>query len=126
MRISIQGFGFPLTALLLDHTEWRLQLALKRTRGRIRRVVVRLGEINVSRGGEDKFCRIQVHLRQAPPVLIEDTGADLYALIDRAMERAGRSVANHVDRRDENIRLERLVLLRSLPGNTFALSMSRN
>ena len=126
MRINIQGMGFPLTAPLLDHTERRLQFALTRTRNRIKRVVVRLGETNVSRGGEDKFCRMQVYLEHAPPVLIEDTGADLYAVIDRVAERAGRNVANHVDRLHQNVRLARLKPLRALPGDAFALSMSNN
>ena len=87
MRINIQGLGFPLTAALLDHTERRLRFALTRTSDRIKRVVVRLGETNVSRGGEDQFCRMQVYLEHAAPVLIEDTGADLYAVIDRVAER---------------------------------------
>ena len=105
MRIDIQGRGFPLTAPLLDHAQRRLRFALTRTRNRITRVVVRLGDTNGPRGGEDKFCKIQVVLEHAPSVLIEDAGADLYAVIDRAAERAGRNVAKHVDRLHENIRL---------------------
>ena len=84
MRIDIQGRGFSLTAPLLDHTQQRLRFALTRSRDRIKRVVVRLGDTNGPRGGEDKFCKIQVVLEHSPPVLIEDTGADLYAVIDRA------------------------------------------
>ena len=105
MRIDIRGLGFPLTAALLDHTQRRLRFALTRTSDRIKRVVVRLGETNVSRGGEDQFCRMQVYLEHAAPVLIEDTGADLYAVIDRVAERAGRNVAKHVDRLHQNARL---------------------
>ena len=59
MRIDIQGRGFPLTAALLDHTEQRLRFALTRTSARIKRVVVRLGDRNGPRGGEDKFCRMR-------------------------------------------------------------------
>ena len=114
MRINIQGLGFPLTAALLDHTERRLRFALTRTSDRIKRVVVRLGETNVSRGGEDQFCRMQVYLGHAAPVLIEDTGADLYAVIDRVAERAGRNVAKHVDRLHQNARL-RSVRCRGMP-----------
>ena len=116
MRIQIQCMGFPLTAPLLDHTERRLQFALTRTRDRIKRVVFRLGETNVSRGGEDRFCRMQVYLEHAAPVLIEDTG-DLYDVIDRVTERAGRNVANHVDRLHQNVRLARLrsVRCRGMP-----------
>ncbi len=105
MRIDIQGREFPLTAPLIEHTERRLRFALTRTSGRIRRVVVRLGDANGPRGGEDKFCKIQVFLENSPLVLIEDAGADLYAVIDRAAERAGYNVAKRIDRSRANVRL---------------------
>jgi ribosome-associated translation inhibitor RaiA len=122
MQINIQALGFALTATLLDHIERRLRFALTRTSGRIKKVVIRLGETNVSRRGEDKFCRIQVYFDEAALVLIEDTGPDLYAVINRVAERAGRNVANYVERRHENVRLARLKPLRSLPGSVFAMS----
>ncbi len=122
MRIDIQARGFPLTAPLLDHTERRLRFALTRTSNRITRVVVRLGDTNGPRGGADKFCRMQVFLEHAPPVLIEDAGADLYAVIDRMAERAGRNVAKRVDRLHENVRLTKPEPLRSLPGEASDLS----
>lgn len=95
MRINIQAFGFPLTATLLGHIERRLHFVTSETSSRIKKVVVRLGETNVSRRGEDKFCRMQVYLEQAAPVLIEDTGADMYAVINRVAERTGRKVASY-------------------------------
>ena len=122
MRIDIQGRGFPLTAPLLDHTERRLRFALTRTGDRIKRVVVRFGDTNGPRCGENKFCRIQVVLDGAPPVLIEDAGADLYAVIDRAAERAGRNVAKHADRLRENARLAMPQPPASLPGDAFDMS----
>ena len=117
MRIDIQARGFPLTAPLLDHTERRLRFALTRTSDQIKRVVVRLGDTNGPRGGEDKFCKIQVVLEHAPPVLIEDAGTDLYAVIDRVAERAGRNVAKRVDRLHENVRLGMPKPLRALPDD---------
>ncbi len=122
MRIEIQGLGFPLTAPLLDHTERRLRFALIRTSDRIRRVVVRLGDTNGPRGGADKFCRMQVYLEHAPPVLIEDVGADLYAVIDRAAERAGRNLTKNVDRLREKYRLGTPPRPASLPGDAFDMS----
>ena len=122
MRIDIQGRGFSLTAPLLDHTQQRLRFALTRSGDRIKRVVVRLGDTNGPRGGEDKFCKIQVVLEHAPPVLIEDAGADLYAVIDRAAERAGRNVAKHVERRREHARLAMPQPPAALPGDAFDLS----
>lgn len=117
MRIDIQDLGFPLTAAILDHTERRLRFAFTRSGDRIKRVVVRLGDRNGPRGGEDKFCRMRVYLEHAPSVLIEDAGADLYAVIDRVAERAGRNVAKQVDRLRENVWPTRPKPLRSLPGD---------
>lgn len=105
MRIQIQSHAFPLTASLLDHTERRLGFALARITDRIRQVVVRLGDTNGPHGGEEKSCRIQVFLEDAPPVLIEDSSGDLYAAIDRAAERAGRNVVRGLYRlHQKNVR----------------------
>ncbi len=117
MRIDIKGSGFSLTTALLDHTERRLRFALIRSSDRIVRVAVLVGDSNGPRGGEDKFCRIQVHLKRAPQVLIEDIGAELYAVIDRAAERAGRNVAKRVERLKDNVRQTRRKPLRSPPGD---------
>lgn len=122
MRIDIRALGFLLTAPLLDHTQRRLRFALTRSGDRIKRVVVRLGDSNGPRGGADKFCRMQVYLEHAAPVLIEDAGADLYAVIDRAAERAGRNVAKRVNRQHEDVRPRRPKPLRSLPGEASDLS----
>jgi len=117
MRIDIKGSGFSLTTALLDHTERRLRFALTRSCDRIVRVAVVVGDSNGPRGGEDKFCRIQIHLKRAPQLLIEDIGAELYAVIDRAAERAGRNVARHLDRLKDNVRQTRRKPLRSPPGD---------
>ena len=116
MRIDIRGSGFRITAPLLNHTERRLRFALTRSSHRIKRVVVCFGDTNGPRGGEDKFCRMQVYFEHTPPVLIEDAGADLYAVIDRAAERAGRNAAKRIDRLQESVRLARRQPLRALPA----------
>lgn len=117
MRIDIKGSGFLLTKALLDHTERRLRFALTRTSNRIVRVAVLVGDANGPRGGEDKYCRMRILFKEAPPLLIEGAGADLYAVIDRAAERAGRNAAKRVDRLTENVRQARLKPLRTVPGN---------
>ena len=126
MRIDVQGLGFPLTPALLNYTERRLRFALTRTSDRIMRVVVRLGDANGPRGGEDKFCRMQIYLQRAAPVRIEGAGVDLYAVIDRVAERAGRSVAKRIDRRHENARPARLEPRGSPAGDTVAVSKFDN
>ncbi len=98
MNIDVQSLGFPITLALADHARRRLRFALTRHNDRIRRVVVRLGDENGPRGGADKFCRIRVYLIDAPVAVIVDIGSDLYAVIDRTVDRVGRVVVKHLDR----------------------------
>ena len=98
MNIDMQSLGFPITGALADHARCRLRFVLTRRSDRIQRVVVRFGDENGPRGGVDKFCRVQVYLIDAPVAAVEDIGTDLYAVIDRAIDRVGRVVVKHLDR----------------------------
>ncbi|CAN5910531.1 hypothetical protein BH11PSE8_BH11PSE8_01220 [soil metagenome] len=98
MNVDIQSLGFPTTDALSGHAKRRLRFVLARHSDRIARVSMRLGDCNGPRGGMDKFCRVQVHLIDAPVAVIHDIGADLYEVIDRAADRAGRTVVKHLDR----------------------------
>ena len=96
MRIDIKASGFDLTEGLREHTQRRLQFALGWANHDVRAVSVRLSDINGPRGGRDKRCRIQVPFAGTRNVVIEDTEADLYVAIDRAVDRAGRTLARRV------------------------------
>ena len=104
MQIDIQALNFPLTKALRAHIERRLGFALSSRNNHIQRVKVRLSDINGPRGGEDKCCHIQVMLTQLSDVVIEDTEVDLYAAIDRASDRAGRTVARRLARHRDRAR----------------------
>lgn len=108
MHIDIRGIGFKASASLAAHTERRLRFALGRYSLHIVRVTARLGDENGPRGGNDKYCRVQVRLRDADPVHIQELGQDLYAVIDRAADSAGRSVSRQIERGRRNLRVERL------------------
>lgn len=98
MNIHIRAQGFELTDRLREHTERRLRFALGWADDRLRQVSICLSDENGPRGGEDKRCRIQIAFPGAPNVVIDDTEADLYVAIDRAADRAGRSVAHRLER----------------------------
>ena len=98
MNIHIRAQGFELTDRLREHTERRLRFALGWADDRLRQVSICLSDENGPRGGEDKRCRIQIAFPGAPNVVIDDTEADLYVAIDRAADRAGRSVARRLER----------------------------
>jgi len=98
MQIDIQSQGFTLTDGIRDHLMKRLACRLSHGDDHITRVNVRLSDINGPRGGADKRCFIEVRLKRAPALAIEDTEADLYLAIDRAAERAGRTMDRRLER----------------------------
>ena len=104
MRIDIQARDFSLTGALRGHAERRLRSALSCCDEHIKRVAMRLSDINGPRGGVDKRCHLQVVLAGMPEVVIEDIETDLYIAIDRATNRAGRTVVRKIDRRQSLLR----------------------
>ncbi len=108
MHIDIQARNFPMTDALYRYIERRLGFVLSARDEHIQRILVRLSDINGPRGGADKCCHIQVVLSHAPDVIIKDTESDLYVAIDRASDRAGRTVGRRLSRQ----RIKR----RSAPG----------
>jgi putative sigma-54 modulation protein len=92
MVIAIHARGFSLTDAIEEHVHKRLGYTLARGGDRIGRVVVRLSDLNGPRGGIDKRCLIEIRLDGLPAVVVEDIQSDLYAAIDRAAGRAGRTI----------------------------------
>jgi ribosomal subunit interface protein len=98
MEIDIQASNLSLTRDLREHIKRRLGFALSNRYERIRRILVRLSDINGPRGGNDKRCLIQVVLPRQADVVIEDTESSLYAAIDRAAERVSQTVKRRLAR----------------------------
>ena len=96
--IDIYGQGFTVTPALNEYVLRRLEFVLTRRNERIQRVTVRLGDANGPRGGIDKYCRIRVYLVGTSAAMVEEVSDDLYAAVDRAAERVGRSVRKRLDR----------------------------
>lgn len=92
MQIDIQASKFPLTDALRSHIEGRLEIALRTKDDHIQRVLVRLSDTNGPRGGADKCCYIMMMLAHLPDIVIEETEADLYTAVDRAVDRAGNTI----------------------------------
>lgn len=99
MKIEIQARRFRLTEGLRQHVLRRLESALQRHRIWVDRVEVQLGDVNGPRGGKDKFCRVLVRFPALPAMVIKHLGADLYAVISSAAERAGANVGHRMAQR---------------------------
>ncbi len=110
MQIDIQARGFHLTEALRAHVTRRLGFALHGRDQAVRRVRVRLSDINGPRGGEDKCCHVQITLDRLSDVIVKDVQGDLYAAIDRAADRVGGALAR---------RLKRQRIRRRLFGSAF-------
>lgn len=104
MQIQIHSNDFALTDGLREHIARRLAYALNHGRDMVSRIVVRLADINGPRGGVDKRCGIEVRLKGASTIAIDDTQADLYVAIDRAAERTGRTLDRRLARRHRFLR----------------------
>jgi ribosome hibernation promoting factor len=98
MRVEIRSKDLHLAEALRVHLERRLLFALGRFDGRIRRVTVRLADVNGPRGGVDKRCHVSLMLSPGGNVVLEEKNADLVAAIDRAADRLGHAVARKLHR----------------------------
>jgi putative sigma-54 modulation protein len=98
MQVDIQSRGLSLTNEFVSYYRQKVILALAYCSGHVRQVIVRLSDINGHHRGTQSRCHIHVKLAGMPDVVIEDTQADLYGAIDRAVNRAKRIVVRTVDR----------------------------
>jgi len=99
MRISVR-LGKHIPEHAADLLRRRLEFALSRFSARVRQVSARVADRNGPRGGIDKSCVVTLLLeRSTRPIVIEDSDVDPMVAIDRAAERAGRTVARALARR---------------------------
>ena len=98
MRLNVFGHGFELTEGIEHHVESRVEFALGTASDRISEVSVGLKDINSTRGGIDKRCRVVVRLHNRRTVVVEAVHSDLYAAVDDAAHRAKEAVWRHLKR----------------------------
>jgi ribosomal subunit interface protein len=103
MKIEIQARNFSMTHALRKHIERRLGFALSTCYRHVKRILVRISDVNGPRGGNDKRCHLEVIL-PGRTVVVEKTEVDLYAAINRAAARAGRTVLRQLRRRRQLMR----------------------
>lgn len=114
MKIDLQARHFALTKALRTHVVRRLGFALNAGADQVQRVLVRLSDINGPRGGADKRCKIQLVLPRQADIVIENTEENLYAAIDRAANRAGRTLRRRVTRYRDQHRARQYARLEAL------------
>jgi putative sigma-54 modulation protein len=98
MQIDIQARGFALTEALRLHCERRLRFAIGAGGSRLSGIAVRLSDVNGPKGGVDKRCTIRATFPGAAPIFIAQDETDVYAAIDRAVNRAARTLSRQFKR----------------------------
>lgn len=98
LPLAIRSKRIKLNGALGEHVERVIAFALAPFSGAIRQVTVFLADNNGPRGGTDKLCRIDVHLRNGT-VRVEDLDASLAAVVNRAADRVGHAVGRRLSRR---------------------------
>ena len=98
MQIDIQSRSFQLTGSVLEYVAQRVRDFLAHTRDHIHNVKVQLIDVNGPRGGRDQRCVVQVKLNRLPVVVTEETQVDVRLAIDRALDRAGRTIKRRLER----------------------------
>jgi putative sigma-54 modulation protein len=106
MNIEIKQDKMELQKSLIANIRQHIAADLKRFDRMIKLVCVKIADINGPHGGEDKSCRIQVFLKRAKSVIIEERGASLLAVASRAIARIDMAMFRMADRRNERRRVK--------------------
>jgi len=77
MNIQIHAKDFSLTEALRAHVTRRLAYALNHGQDVVSRTSVRLTDVNGLRGGVDKSCAIEVRMKGAADLIVEDVQDDI-------------------------------------------------
>jgi ribosome-associated translation inhibitor RaiA len=103
--MNLYASDFRMTDAIERRVTRGVGAALGRLFDSVTAAVVRLRDVNGPRGGVDKACRIVVRLRDRGTSFVEAIDRDLYAAIDAAAAKLGRSVRRR-SRRRQTLRRE--------------------
>ena len=99
MNIEIRNLNERIDQSQRDFIERRLLFALGRFGSRIRRVMVRLEDMNGPRGGLDKRCHIEVRMPGRNVLVVDVRDVELEPAVSRAAERIARRVRDELTSR---------------------------
>jgi hypothetical protein len=103
MKVQFHTNGVSLTADQRELVATRLAEEFSHAARFVNHVNVYLHDCNGSKSGVDKTCRLVVHLRRRPPVVIRDEGSELLPLIYRVLERCGHALQRRTATRRERV-----------------------
>jgi hypothetical protein len=98
MRIELKALGFQSGIALKDFVIRKLSAALAHGAKEVKRVIVRLSDLNGPKGGVDKECRVELVFHRGQPQMVAATANDYFSAVHLAARRAGR-ISLQVQRR---------------------------
>ena len=92
---------------LAEHTTRKIHQHLSRFAHHVRRVDVRVSDVNGPRGGRDKRCLITARGVGFAPLRVEELHEDFYLGVDRALHRLAEAIGRSVARARDHHAAER-------------------
>ena len=100
MQLDVRHVNIPVSEALQKFTRRRVERVLRPLLASIRRVDVRIKDVNGPRGGVDMRCTMTAELATTRrTVVVKSKGADAYAAVQRACGSLGESVSRARTRR---------------------------
>ena len=94
-RFTLHGID---SEALAQHAIERMTHALNQHDERVSNVVVSLQDVNGPKGGDDQQVKVIVHLKGGADVIVEETGADAYAVMSVVADRVKQVVGRKIDK----------------------------
>jgi putative sigma-54 modulation protein len=101
VEVEVRIQGTDLADAVRRYTARRIRFALGRFASRVGRIVVRISDVNGTRGGVDQCCHVRAECLPSGKVVLQQVDADLFAAIDRATERVAQTFKRDIQRTRE-------------------------
>ena len=108
MKFEIRGRDINVSQALRDHIVRRLRFELDCFARRIRKVKVKLEDLNGPRGGIDKCCQLAISLAPSSTIVMESRASNVYTAIDGVADKAGAYIGRSIKRRHGRSSLKKI------------------
>jgi len=99
MQLCFHTQGVALTEPLRKFASEKIELALERLAGSVKKIQLHLIDSNgPNRGGVDKSCRVIVQIHKQESLVLKDRDTNLGVVIDRITDRLGVAVSRRLER----------------------------
>lgn len=87
MQLSTHFGNLDASVTARQNVNEAIMSSIERFQSRVRKVQISFRDTNGPKGGPDKLCRCVIHLKRMAPVVIEDSGSSVRALVQSVCER---------------------------------------